>query len=170
MSFACPELTGPALGLRHPPYTFRMPDRRSLESLGRRGSEEPLVVKLESLQYSWAISAGAQRRQEWAGKEVDEIVKSSMRELHARVRAWSGMERRMAQLGGQDAEILDVAMRWGARLAMMQAEELQVRRRGVEAWVEAARCGGLPLQRLVRENRLRIEALPTDTEESDDDA
>ncbi|TFK81055.1 hypothetical protein K466DRAFT_569276 [Polyporus arcularius HHB13444] len=169
MSFGFPDITGPSLGLRHPPYTFRLPHRRSLASLERRGRGDPLIVKLETLQFSWAISAGAQRRLEWAGQGLDEIISIGRRELAARVLAWAGMERRMAQLGAGDAAILDVAMRWGARLAMTLAEELEIRGRGEEAWVAARHCGDLPLQRLVRENRLRIESLPTDDQDSDDD-
>ncbi len=169
MSFAFLDTTGPALGLRHPPFMFRMPDRRSLESLERRGSRDPLLVKLESLQYTWALSAGSQRKVEWAGKAVDVIARSGARELAARVCAWVEMERRMPQLGEGDAAILDVAMRWGARLAMTLAEELQLKRRGEEAWVETSRRGELPLQRLVRENRLRIEGMPTEDEESENE-
>ncbi|RDX42698.1 hypothetical protein OH76DRAFT_1488414 [Lentinus brumalis] len=169
MSFAFREVTGPGLGLRRPPYTFRMPDRRSLDSLERRGSRDSLVVKLETLQFSWAVAAGAQRRVQWAGKGVDEIMKAGVQELDARVRAWGGMGRRIAQLGPGDAAVLDVAMRWGARQAMILADELEIRRRGEEAWVEASRRGGLPLQKLVTENRQRIEDLPTDDDESDED-
>ncbi len=168
MSFAFWETTGPALGLRNHPFTFRMPDARSLESLQRRGGVDTLGVKLETLQYSWAAQDASQRRREWLGKTDDEVMNLGARELDARIRAWTRMASRVVP-PGIEADILDVARRWGARLAVMLAEELQIRCQGRDAWKAARELGELPMQKLVRENRQRIEELPTDDEDDGDD-
>ncbi|KAI0686698.1 hypothetical protein C8T65DRAFT_701056 [Cerioporus squamosus] len=168
MSFAFCDRTGPALGLHTHPFTFRMPEVRSLESLERRGGNLPLLVKLETLQFSWATQEASRRKREWFGKSDEEIANLGVRELHARNRAWTQMAGRTVR-PGLEAGILDIAMRWGARLTVMLADEIVIRRQGREAWEHASERGELPLQKLSRENKERIEALPADDEDSSDD-
>ncbi len=163
MSFAFRENTGPALGLLKSPYTFRMPDKRSLESLERRGSQDTIAVKLHTLQFTWAIDDAYARRDEWSQKSTDEVIELAEVELKARIRGWKHMEARIAQTG-TDAEIREVAMCWGARRATMVADELELRRPGRDAYMEARRMGRTPLQKLVRENNLRLQQMPEEEE------
>ncbi len=164
MSFAFRETTGPALGLSKPPYTFRLPDKRSLQSLECRGlSEDSVAVKLHTLQFTWAIDAAYARRTEWSLKSTDEVIQLAEVELNARVCGWKQMEARMVQ-NGTEAEIREVALCWGARRATMVADELEIIRVGQDAYMEARRLGQTPLQKLVRENNLRLEQMPDEVD------
>ncbi|TFK80857.1 hypothetical protein K466DRAFT_569396 [Polyporus arcularius HHB13444] len=167
MSFAFRETGGPALGLQKPPYTFRLPDDRSLRSLERRGSEDPVAVKLHTLQFTWAIEAAYARRTEWSVKSTDQVIELAEAELKARVRAWKLMEARTLQ-AGIEGDIREVAMCWGARRATMVADELEIRRKGRDAYLEARRTGQTPLQKLVKENNFRIEQIPDEADSEEE--
>ncbi len=167
MSFAFRETSGPALGLQKAPYTFRLPDDRSLQSLERRGSQDTVAVKLHTLQFTWAIDAAYARRTEWLSKSTDEVFGLGEVEVKGRIRAWKQMEARTVG-AGIETDIREVAMCWGARRAAMLADELVLRRKGQDAYIEARRMGHTPLQELVRENNLRIQQLPEDVDSEDE--
>ncbi|RDX39707.1 hypothetical protein OH76DRAFT_1490875 [Lentinus brumalis] len=168
MSFAFRELTGPALGLQKHPFTFRLPDTRSLSSLEQRGSQDMLTVKLHTLQFTWAIEAADARRTEWLAKSTEEVIKLAEVELEARIRGWRLMEMRTVQ-EGVEADIWQVAMCWGSRRTVMLAEDLEFRRQGRDAFIEARHSGHTSVQKLVRENKRRIEQLPDKVDSEEDE-
>ncbi|RDX39966.1 hypothetical protein OH76DRAFT_1300558, partial [Lentinus brumalis] len=129
MSWAFRDATGPALGLQKAPFTFRLPDSRSLRSLECRGSKDPLRVKLHTLQFTWAIEAADARRTEWLVSSTEDVIELAEAELKAWIRGWMQMETRTV-LAGMEAEIWEVAMCWGARRTIMLAEDLELRRQG----------------------------------------
>ena len=90
-----------------------------------------------------------------------EVVQSAEEELRARIRGWHQMEARAVQ-DGMQAEIREVAMCWGARRAVMLADDLEFRREGRDAYIQARLTGQTTLQKLVKENLLRVAQLPVD--------
>ncbi len=167
MSWAFRDATGPALGLQKAPFTFRLPDSRSLRSLECRGSKDPLRVKLHTLQFTWAIEAADARRTEWLVSSTEDVIELAEAELKARIRGWMQMETRTV-LAGMEAEIWEVAMCWGARRTIMLAEDLELRRQGRDTFIEARLTGATPLQKLIKENKRRIEELPVEVESGEE--
>ncbi|TFK81021.1 hypothetical protein K466DRAFT_569296 [Polyporus arcularius HHB13444] len=168
MSFAFREVNGPALGLQKHPFTFRLPDNRSICSLETRGGQDTLTVKLHTLQFKWAVEAAYDRRTEWLMKTTEEVTEVAEAELVARIRGWRQMEARTLQKGIQ-ADMWEVAMLWGARRTVMLTEDLELRKQGRDAYIEARLTGNTSLQKLVRENRLRIEQLPDEVDSEEDE-
>ncbi len=145
------EVYGPDLGLRTHPYTFKMPDAETL-ALVEEDSDEPLDLKLHTLQSRWLCAEGTLRFEEWSAGQDDgvEIVAAGTTELKARIRAWRAVaaDTRWTNLARQ---LREVYLDWGAKRAVWLAEELDVRQKGCKVY--AAASSDLPPQVLSRTNQ-----------------
>ncbi|RDX40750.1 hypothetical protein OH76DRAFT_1423525 [Lentinus brumalis] len=170
VSFAYRSEYGPKLGLEKAPYTFKLPPTRELTALARRGAvtstprkkipfhcSTTIPGKLHSIQYTNVIDEGERRRVHWEQKKEEDIVKSSMRELSERVRAWEKLEERQMRTD-EEKEIKEVAMEWGARRVVQLADELEIRKQGLDIYLSVRRRGNLPSQQLVPSVRRWLEA------------
>ncbi|KAI0693245.1 hypothetical protein C8T65DRAFT_744787 [Cerioporus squamosus] len=163
---------GPDLGLRSPPYTFRVAiaEVDTLAAVQGNGNY-PLELKLHTLQSWWLLEDGSARFTEWSAPDADEahIMERANAELEARIQAWN------AVAGKEDADGLEEArevyLDWGAKRMVGLAQELDIWQMGVEAYIAAQAKKELPFQLLHRANREYVENLPVseESEVEDDD-
>lgn len=142
-----------ALGLWTSPYYLIAPDSTIRKVLCRE--EHGLWVtrgtRLSAVQYHHFISISQARMVEWKSDTLDiEAVDSVVREeLEGRRHAW--MAALDGGIGNGDGDLKyahDMYLVWGARFAVCLGQEWEIRKRGVEAYVEVCARGELPWQKI----------------------
>ncbi|TFK83803.1 hypothetical protein K466DRAFT_602550 [Polyporus arcularius HHB13444] len=146
-SFAFEPVPELSLGLWSAPYTIALPDASIRPSLhsgdGVWASPE---ARLSFFHYAQLMDEGMARAELWRGEDLDmAAVEAEIKdEIIARRDAW--VAARNGVVGTLDAYVHDVYLHWGARIIVMLGEELELRKRGVEAYVAGRSQRRLPWQ------------------------
>ena len=143
---------GPDLGLRQSPYLFTPPDLMAITAVEETSNDLP-ALKLNSLQFDWAREEGAARFRAWSRPDTDEgtITTAALAELQDRILAWSALATAQDDIGLR-RYLREVYLNWGAKRIVWLEEELEIRRKGLEVYINAYRQKELPIQVLYTEH------------------
>ncbi len=124
---------------------------------------------LNSIHCAWVREEGRARFEAWStrGSEEKDFVAAATAELGERVRAWNAVAANESS-AEEHGCFRKLYLDWGAKRIVWLWEELEVRRKGLEAYLAARRHSELPTQRLYEANISYIESLPP-LEESEEE-
>ncbi len=142
-----------ALGLWSSPFYLIAPDATVRQVICREehGRWVTRGTRLSAVQYHHFLSIAELRTAAWKSETLDmEAVESVVRdELEARRHAWIAAQD--GGIGNGDGELNyahDVYLVWGARWAVCLGQEWEIRRRGLDTYVEVCARGELPWQKV----------------------
>ncbi|OSC96668.1 hypothetical protein PYCCODRAFT_1472438 [Trametes coccinea BRFM310] len=148
----CPTLL---LGLWDAPYDPVHPDPDTLALLLAHASGadkwNSLDAKLSAAIYDKIISCGDKRYKIWSKANLDlNSTETELKaKLHSRRVAW---ESAVGEVCRPDkTTVRDLYLDWGARVAVMLAQEWEQRKQGVESYTGLRQSGQLPWQGMVKD-------------------
>ncbi|KAI0648761.1 hypothetical protein C8Q79DRAFT_904384 [Trametes meyenii] len=153
-SFAV-QSAGPLLGLWNPPYQFEVPGNYDLlerPSEAAGGDWDSNSALLGGIQYNKIVSVGWDHYDEWCGTGLDEEETAILvsQEVAVRIQAWEQL--RAMPVIDQDAEAMELALDWGAKIACMLAKEWEHHiQGGATEYAASGRSGNLPWQLMMKD-------------------
>ncbi len=165
-SFALDEHEfGPTLGLWTSPYGFFPPPQYQLNALPRPpwlskgGLWESRAAVLGAFQYTSVITAATTRYERWTLDPIENVQRRVTGEIARRVAAWVELREcdwdqdDYYEDDGDETDLRELALNWGAKLVYMLLDEWGIRSRGLHEYQEAWDTKNLPWHVMIAQSK-----------------